>query len=69
MNNIDNEIKSTDYLAMLGTFLGVLNYSQNLRQTSNDDLMEETKRQTDVYLKEIIRQNNEILRRLDDGFR
>ena len=39
-NNFNNDI---DYLALFGTFLGVLNYMENIKQTSNDELLEELK--------------------------
>lgn len=62
-NNFNNDI---DYLALFGTFLGVLNYMENIKQTSNDELLEELKKQDDVYLETIIKQNNEIIRLLKE---
>lgn len=62
-NNFNNDI---DYLALLGTFLGVLNYTQNIKQTSNDELLDALKRQEDLYLETIIKQNNEIIRLLKE---
>lgn len=62
-NNFNNDI---DYLALLGTFLGVLNYTENIKQTSNDELLDALKRQEDLYLETIIKQNNEIIRLLKE---
>lgn len=62
-NNFNNDI---DYLALLGTFLGVLNYTENIKQTSNDELLDALKRQDDLYLETIIKQNNEIIRLLKE---
>ena len=63
-NNFNNDI---DYLALLGTFLGVLNYMENIKQTSNDELLEELKKQDVLYLETIIKQNNEIIELLKEG--
>lgn len=63
MNNqqFDRDLSA---LTLFSTFLGVLNYSENLKQTTNDDLMEELKLQSKEYLEQIIEQNNEILKLL-----
>lgn len=63
-NNFNNDI---DYLALFGTFLGVLNYMENIKQTSNDELLEELKKQDVLYLETIIKQNNEIIELLKEG--
>lgn len=63
-NNFNNDI---DYLALFGTFLGVLNYMENIKQTSNDELLEELKKQNVLYLETIIKQNNEIIKLLKEG--
>lgn len=62
-NNFNNDI---DYLALLGTFLGVLNYMENIKQISNDGLLDALKRQEDLYLETIIKQNNEIIKLLKE---
>jgi hypothetical protein len=63
-NNFNNDI---DYLALFGTFLGVLNYMENIKQTSNDELLEELKKQNVLFLETIIKQNNEIIKLLKEG--
>lgn len=63
-NNFNNDI---DYLALFGTFLGVLNYMENIKQTSNNELLEELKKQDVLYLETIIKQNNEIIKLLKEG--
>ena len=62
-NNFNND---RDYLALLGTFLGVLNYTENIKQISNDGLLDALKRQEDLYLETIIKQNNEIIKLLKE---
>ncbi|QYC53108.1 hypothetical protein [Clostridium phage CPQ4] len=63
-NNFNNDI---DYLSLFGTFLGVLNYMENIKQTSNDELLEELKKQNVLFLETIIKQNNEIIKLLKEG--
>ena len=48
-------------LALFTSFLSVLNYSENLKQTTNDDLMTELKDQHDTKLAKIIEQNDKII--------
>lgn len=60
MNNQQFD-RDLSYLTLFSTFLGVMNYSENLRQTSNDDLMEELKKQAKGYMEKIMEQNEEIL--------
>lgn len=67
VNQVQNKVNQLDYIAMFSTFLGVLNYQENLKQTSNDELMEEIKNQTHEYLEKIIEQNNEIITLLKEG--
>jgi len=51
MNNFsNNNPPPPSYLGLFSTFLGVLNYEENLKQTSNDQLKE----LLDNYSKEII---------------
>jgi hypothetical protein len=63
---MNNQIKDLDALALFSTFLGVLNYTENLKQTSNDDLMTELKYQNKDFLQTIINQNEEILKSLKE---
>lgn len=60
MNN--QEFNSEKLLTILGTLLGILNYQENLKQTSNDDLLEELKHQDDELFTTVIRQNELIIR-------
>lgn len=53
--------RDLSYLTLFSAFLGVMNYSENLRQTSNNELMEELKKQTKGYMEKIMEQNEEIL--------
>ena len=64
---MNNQLRDLDALALFSGFLGVLNYTENLKQTSNDELMEELKQETNSKLNTIIEQNNEIIRMLKEG--
>ncbi|WFS86149.1 hypothetical protein [Clostridium phage vB_CpeS-17DYC] len=64
---MNNQLRDLDALALFSGFLGVLNYTENLKQTSNDELMEELKQETNLKLNTIIEQNNEIIRLLKEG--
>ena len=43
----------------------ILNYIENAQQTSNDRIMMELQRQNKVYLETSIKQNKEIIERLE----
>lgn len=60
MNN--QEFNSEKLLTILGTLLGILNYQENLKQISNDDLLEELKHQDDEFFATVIRQNELMIR-------
>ncbi len=62
MNNINDHTA----LQLFISLLGVLNYEENLKQTSNDDLLEELKTQDKVYLNRIIEQNELIIKMLKE---
>lgn len=64
---MNNQLRDLDALTLFSGFLGVLNYTENLKQTSNDELMEELKQETNLKLNTIIEQNNEIIRLLKEG--
>ena len=50
-----------DILAIFQTGLSVLNYQENVAQSTNNDIMRELDKQTKIYLVKIIEQNEEIL--------
>ncbi|UIS73976.1 hypothetical protein [Clostridium phage vB_CpeP_PMQ04] len=64
---MNNQLRDLDALALFSGFLGVLNYTENLKQTSNDELLEELKKQNVLFLETIIKQNNEIIKLLKEG--
>ncbi len=57
----NGNLERLDLLNAFSIFLSCLNYDLNLKQASNDDILEEVRNQTDKYLQKIIEQNNEIL--------
>lgn len=60
MNN--QEFNSELLLTLLGTLLGILNYQENLKQISNDDLLEELRHQDNDLFSTVIKQNELIIR-------
>lgn len=63
-NNENAEVRDLSYLTLFSSFLGCMNYVENLKQTSNDDLMEELKKQNTEYIEKILEQNDQILKLL-----
>ena len=73
-NNTTQQLEVLDIISLLGTLLGVLNYQENLKQTSNNEILSALKEQNNVYLEELIKlnkiaieQNKEILELLKGG--
>ena len=58
----NNELGQIDALALFGTFLGCLNYTENKKQTSNDELMEELKLHLSADIDNAIKQNELIIK-------
>ena len=61
-------------LSLIADILQIANYQLNVEQTSNDQLMQELSKQdkmlneqTNIYLKKIIQQNEQILTLLKKG--
>lgn len=60
------------WLGVVANFLQIENYKMLLKDSSNNDIMKELQmqdktmaEQTNIYLKKIIEQNEEILKRLE----
>lgn len=62
----NNQIDILENLGILANILQVANYSENLKQTSNDELMKRLEAQDNIYLKTIVAQNNKIIELLED---
>lgn len=73
---MENDVKQDyDFFFWLGVVANILqieNYRMLLKDTSNNDIMKELQvqdqtlsEQTNIYLKKIIEQNEEILKRLE----
>lgn len=56
---------NTEQLALLANIVQIFNYIENTQQTSNDRILLELQRQNKVYLETSIKQNNEIIERLE----
>lgn len=62
----NNQIDILENLGILANILQVANYSENLKQTSNDELMKRLEAQDNIYLKTIVAQNNKIIELLEE---
>ena len=62
----NNQIDILENLSILANVLQVANYSENLKQTSNDELMKRLEAQDNIYLKTIVSQNNKIIELLEE---
>ena len=62
----NNQIDILENLSILANVLQVANYSENLKQTSNDELMKRLEAQDNIYLKTIVAQNNKIIELLEE---
>ena len=67
-------MENNNLLSLIADILQIANYQLNIEQTSNDQLMQELSKQdkmlneqTNIYLKKIIEQNQEILNLLKKG--
>ena len=61
-----NSINDYTALQLFTSLLGVLNYEEKIKQTSNDDLLAELKTQDKIYLNRIIEQNELIIKMLKE---
>lgn len=67
MNNYNDqqELNQIDLLTIFSTILGVMNYIENQKQVTNDDLLQELKLQNREYFQLLINQNNKIIELLN----
>lgn len=64
---MNNNLETLDLLSVISFCITIFNLQNNLKQTSNDDLLKELKIQDTEYLQKIISQNEEIIRLLKGG--
>lgn len=62
-----NDLETLDLLSVISFCITIFNLQNNLKQTSNDELLKELKIQDTEYLQKIISQNEEIIRLLKGG--
>lgn len=60
-----NYYEEFDRLALIANIFQILNYVENLQQTSNDRLLQELEKQNKLYLEEILKR----LERLENNAR
>ena len=72
-NNVNQDYDFFFWLGVVANVLQIENYRMLLKDSSNNDIMKELQvqdqtlsEQTNIYLKKIIEQNEEILKRLDN---
>lgn len=63
-NAMLNDGFNQEQLALLANVVQIFNYIENAQQTSNDRIMMELQRQNKIYLETSVKQNNEIIERL-----
>ena len=61
-----NNLDFLDMLTILSVMLQIMDYQNDMSQSSNDDLMKELQRQDKAYLEKIIENQNKILEKLAD---
>ena len=64
---MNNNLENLDILSVISFCIAIFNLQNNLKQTSNDELLKELKIQDTDYLQKIISQNEEILKLLKGG--
>lgn len=65
MKNDTKQFDLLDILSIFQTGLSVLNYQENIKQSTNDDIMHALDNQDKNYLKFIIEQNEKIIKLLE----
>lgn len=66
MSDNSKQLSWLDLLNVLSMILQVESYEQNLKQTSNDDLLNELQKQDQEYLNKILDNQNKIINLLND---
>lgn len=66
MSDDSRQLSWLDLLTVLSMILQVESYEQNLKQTSNDDLLNELQKQDREYLDKIIGNQDKIINLLND---
>ena len=64
MNGNGNNLDFLDVLTILSVMLQIMDYKNDISQSSNDDLMRELQKQDKAYLEKIIENQNKILEKL-----
>ncbi len=59
--NDQEQLNIIDILSIVSMLLSFKNYQMNIKQSTNDDLMDEMKDVKNVMLEKIIAQNEEII--------
>lgn len=65
MKNDNKQFDLLDILSIFQTGLSVINYQENIKQSTNDDIMRALDNQDKNYLKVIIEQNKKIINLLE----
>ena len=66
MSDNSKQLSWLDLLNVLSMILQVESYEQNLKQTSNDDLLNELQKQNQEYLGKILDNQSKIINLLND---
>lgn len=57
---MNKDLETLDILSVISFFIAVLNYQENLKQTSNNELLNELQKQDDLINNQIIDKLNNI---------
>ena len=63
-NKTGRELHDLSYLSLFSSFMSCMNYVENLKQTSNDDIMAEMRHQNTDYMEKLMKQNEQIIQML-----
>lgn len=65
-NNEQNNFRALDALAIFSSILQIFSYTENLKQTSNDYIYNELRKQDSEYLTKILEGQKEIKQKLNE---
>ena len=65
MDNQENNIRALDYLTIFSAILQVFNYVENARQTTNDVILKELRRQDEELFAKVLKNQEELNKRFE----
>lgn len=65
MYNQENNIKALDYLTIFSAILQVFNYIENARQTTDDSILKEFRRQDEELFAKVLKNQEDLNKRFE----